>query len=176
MKKLSVTFMALLLVIATFHPPANADSAAPAGPSINVRNNEDYHPVVTPFYVREYKGWKNSERFEFSYVDGFQEIYNPEEPITFSFEGKSDKLYVDDANGFSATAWLFNLLTNQGTRADVIFDSSKRTWQVKIDAPKDNTGKYMVLVNLFCQKRDFPCAEAYGFGTQIDKTLPLKVR
>jgi hypothetical protein len=178
MRKLPVVFIPLLFVTA-FHSLAIADSLAPVGPSASaVRVNTDYHPIVTPFNAPgyEYKGWISSERFGFSYVDGYQEIYSPEEPMVFTVEGKSDKLYVDEANGFSVTASTFNFITNQGTRADVAFDSSKRTWQVTMPAPKDNGGKYIFLLNLYCKKKNSTCAEAYGFGTQVDKTLPLKVR
>lgn len=175
MRKLSTAFIAFLFV-AAIYSTATADSTVPSGPSARAGVSSDYNPIVTHMEVREYKGWKNSERYDFSYIDGFQEIYNPGEQIIFSVEGKSDKLYVEKSSGFDVTATIFDLSRNIGKRAEVKYDPSRRTWKVKLIAPKESGKEYKIVLNLFCKKNDSQCATTYGFGTQIDKSLPLQVR
>lgn len=171
MGKLSIAFLAILFT-AAIYTPATADSMPPGV----ISASPDFNPIVTHMDVREYKGWKTLERYNFSYIDGFYDIYNPEESIYISVQGKSDKLEVDEANGFSVFATMMDLSKNTGKRAKVKYDANKHTWKIILTAPKDNTGEYKIVVNLFCKKNDSPCAETYGFGTQIDKTLPLQVR
>lgn len=175
MGKLFVTFFALLLVTTVF-TPAIAESTPTGSPSAGIEAVPDYKPVVSYIAVKEYPGWKNSERFEFSYIDGFLEVYNPEEPIVFTVEGKSDKMYVDETNGFSAFATMFDVTKRVGARAKMEYDSGRHAWTFKINAPKDYNGEYIFVVNLYCKKNNSPCAEVYGYGTQLDKILPFKVR
>lgn len=122
-------------------------------------------------------GWKSSDRYELSYIDGFQEIYNAQEPIVINVEGKSDKMDVDLANGFYVSAIIYEA-SRRTMEKQVLgeYDSSRRVWQVKIDAPTDNNKRYELYVALFCSKTNSPCATAYGEGTQVDKVLPLQVR
>jgi hypothetical protein len=172
MKKIFFT----LLFVAAVYSSAIADSAPAVGPSATMGVSSDYSPVVTHAFVREHKGWKTIDRYEYAYVDGYQETYNPEEAIAFSVEGKSDKLTVNETNGFSIFATMFNLTDRIGKRVKVKYDSHRNIWNMKLTAPKDSDKEYKIVINLFCKKYDSPCTETYGFGTQIDKTLPLKVR
>mgnify|MGYP001570299123 CR=1 FL=1 len=175
MKKIFAALFAFIVLTAT-HSPATAGSAVPDNPSAVASANTDYNPVVTHMNVREHKGWKATERYAFSYIIVFHEIYNPEEPIEFTVEGKSDALYVDEANGFSVFATMFDLSRSVGSRATVEYDAGRRIWNIKLTAPKDSGKDYKIVLNLFCRKNNTPCADTYGYGTQIDKTLSLRVR
>lgn len=166
----------LLLFVAINYTSAVADSTPSKGPFISAGGLSNYTPVITHSVVLDHKGWKTLDRYEYSYIDGYQETYNPEEAIAFYVEGKSDKLYVDEANGFSVFATMFNLSDKIGKRVKVKYDSHRHSWNVKLTAPKDSDKDYKIVLNLFCKKKDSPCAETYGFDTQVDKTLVLKVR
>lgn len=135
----------------------------------------DYKPIITFMNVGVYKGWKSSDRFDFSYVDGVQEIYNPEEQILISVEGKSDKLFVEQGNGFDVAATIIDLSRKVGKCADVKYDSNRRVWQIKATAPKDRDREYKILLNLFCKKHQSSCAETYGLGAQVDKIFTFKI-
>lgn len=122
-------------------------------------------------------GWKTSDHFELSYIEGYQEIYNPEEQIAFYVEGKSDKMNVDPENGFIAGAVIYESskkIMDKQTFGK--YDYDRRAWLVVIDAPKDNTNRYEMFIALTCSKNDSECANIYGSGTQQDRVLPLQLR
>lgn len=122
-------------------------------------------------------GWKSSDRYELSYIDGYHEIYDAQAPIVIDVEGKSDKMDVDLANGFYVSAQI-NDASTKTMEKQVLgkYDSSRRVWQVNIDAPTDNNKRYELYVALFCSKLNSSCATEYGEGTQVYKVLPLQVR
>lgn len=168
MKKI---FVAMLFVSALY-TPATAVNAAPTAP-----NDHASHIPSTPAIIDHRPlGWKSSERFEISNIDGFQEAYNSEEPIVLYVEGKSDKMSVEKENGFYVAATLKNLSENFGDIITVEYDTGRRAWLVKFIAPKDNTKQYKISVHLLCGGNDSPCATVYGEGSKIDKILPIKVR
>lgn len=137
---------------------------------------KDYEPVVSPRPLGDLTTWKTSERYDFSYVLRFMEIYNPDEQVVFTVEGKSDKFFVDKSSGFDVSAALFDPSRNKFKRLDVKFNEDRRFWEVNLKVPHDGDKEYKILLNLYCKKMDSPCSEAYGFGTQVDKILKLKVR
>lgn len=172
MRKSSVTFFALLFVV-VIYTSAIADSTTPEAPAADV--DKFYTPLVNLRNTCKDKGWKTSDRYDFAKIDGFQETYNAEEQITFYLEGKSGKLDVEEANGFSVFVATYDLSRNVWKSADIEYDHDRRAWQVKLTAPKDITKGYKIVLNLFCKKNDSPCATTYGFGTQVDKILTLQI-
>ena len=138
--------------------------------------NEDYNPIVTLLPPIEHKGWKTTAHYEFSGFDGLQDSYNANEQITFTIAGSSSNLAVEKPNGFNVVVTIFDPSKNVGRRAAVSYDPDKHAWLARLAAPTDSTTEYKLVVNLFCEKKDSPCADTYGLGTQIDKIITLHVR
>lgn len=166
----------ILLLLGTYCEPTIVNALEIAGSPTVANVEKGFTPVFNPFNTGEYKGWKTTARYEFAYIDGFKETYAPEEEIKFTVKGRSDEMYADETTGFSADAWIYDFQRNQGTRTAVVYDSDKQVWIISTNAPKNLDGNYIVRVSLFCGKKDSPCAEMYGFGTQIDKILTLKLQ
>ena len=148
------------------------DSAAPDNTIIIT----DYNPIVSLEDDREHGGWRSHERFEISNVSGLREIYDPGEKMDFLVKGQSDRGDVEAINGFDVVVTLFDLTRGVGKRAEVDFDSQKRAWQVWLTAPKESGNEFKMVINLFCKIKDSQCANTHGFGTQVDKSVPLHVR
>jgi hypothetical protein len=67
-------------------------------------------------------------------------------------------------------------LLHADSQAKVQFDDDRRSWQINLNAPKDISQEYKLVVNLFCKTKESPCAKTYGFETQVDKIIPIQVR
>lgn len=135
-----------------------------------------YSSAIAATTARQYPGWKTSERFEISKVEGHQEIYNKHGPIVFYVEGKSDKMDVEKVNGFLVSAVLYDVPRTGIQNAVVRYDHTRRAWQVKLKAPKDGTKTYEIQVHLYCGKGGSACADMYGLSAQVEKILPLSIR
>ena len=175
MKNAVFILTTLLFALTTCNTFSFAVESATAGENVVVAV-KDYEPVVSPLPLGTLTTWKISERYDFSYVLRFMETYNPDEQVVFTVEGKSDKLIVEKSNGFDMSASLFDPSRNKFKRLDVKFNEGRRFWEVNLKVPHDGDKEYKILLNLYCKKMDSPCSEAYGFGTQVDKILKLKVR
>ena len=137
----------------------------------------DYIPVISliPSLVHN-NGWKTTERYDFSDIAGLQDSYSVNEQIVFSFAGSSSSLAVEKTNGFNVVVTLFDPSRNLGRRAFASYDLEKKHWLAKLAVPEDATTEYKLVLNLFCEKSASPCADIFGFGTQIDKIIPVIVR
>lgn len=169
----------VLLFLVAIHSPATADTTLPEPPAAIAAvpaGGIDYKPIIIPWDLRNDKVWITSDRYEISKINGVQDVYNVEERIVLFVEGKSGQLEVDEANGFSLVATKFDLSRNVGTREEVNFDAESHSWVVRLLAPKDVTKEYKIKLSLFCKKSESACATTYGFGTQVDKTIPLQLR
>lgn len=175
MNKLSIAYTTLLLLITTF-TSAFADNQASTLPATNASDTYfSPNPVLALFNYHNDAAWLSSDRYEFTKIDGLQETYKTGEPIVFYVEGQSEKLDVNIANGFYVLAAHFDKARRYGLYGTVTYDHDKRAWEVRITAPKDATKEYKLVLNLYCRKKDSPCATTYGFGTQVDRVYPLKV-
>jgi hypothetical protein len=179
MKKLFIVFIALLSLAANYAHCRAASTTSEQQPATYSTNLQ---PIKTIPVIRG-KGWKTSERFEISNIEGFQEACNAEEQIIFHVEGKSEQMNVDEASGFEVAATIYDRTRKAGhhadkvgNRAEVEYDPGKRAWQVKLTAPKVSNDNYAIVVSLYCREKDSPCATTYGYGTQINKILQVKVR
>ena len=135
-----------------------------------------YNPIVTLLPSLEHKGWKSTDRFDFSTIDGVLESYSANTLIEFTVAGTSSSLAVEKANGFNVVATLFDTTRKIGRRAGVAYAPDKHAWIVRLAAPSDNSATYKLIINLFCEKQSSLCADTFGFGTQIDKSITLQVR
>jgi len=135
-----------------------------------------YIPAIAVTTAREYPGWKTSERFEISKIEGYQEVYSAQEPIVFYLEGKSDKMDVEQANGFYVSATLYDVPRTGIQNAVVKYDPARRAWLVKLKAPTDSTKAYEIQVHLYCGKEGSACTGTYGLSAQKEIILPLSVR
>ena len=138
--------------------------------------NTDYRPTVVLRNSVEYSGWKTAERYEILINEGLQNAYYAGEQIIFFVSGKSYSLAVDKLKGFNVIATFFDVSRNVGKRAVVEYDTGKNAWMIKLIAPADITKEYKLVVNLFCEKDNSPCSDMFGFGTQIDKIIPIQIR
>lgn len=155
---------------------AAAPSAATGTLTVPSESVTDYTPVVTLLPSVEHKGWKITEHFEFSSFDGLLDSYNANEPVEFTVAGTSSSLAVEKPNGFNLVVTMFDPSRKVGRRAAVAYDSTKHAWLVRLSAPANNSTTYKLIFNLFCEKKESPCADTFGFGTQIDKSITLQVR
>jgi len=119
--------------------------------------------------------WRGSERYDFENIDGLQSSYSRGEPIVFDVSGLSDSLAVEPDNGFDVVATIFELPKNIVNRAKITYFPDKRAWQARFSIPLDNTKEHKILVNLACVKRGSLCASTFGFGTQVDKIIPVQL-
>lgn len=174
MRNLFIAISALWLISA--NSVTSSIAAEASSTDDNATIVKDYEPVVSHFPLGTLSTWKTSERYDFSYILGLLETYNPDEQVVFSVEGKSDKLFVDKTNGFEVAASMIDPSENKVKRLDIKYNEDRRFWQVKFNVPHVSNKEYRILLNLYCKKMDSPCSEAYGFGTQVDKVLKLKVR
>jgi hypothetical protein len=126
--------------------------------------------------TREYSGWKTFERFEISKVEGNQDVYNPQDVITFYLEGKSDKMDVDKQNGFFVSAILYDVPRTGIQNATVKYDTARRAWRVQLKAPADKTKTYEIQLHLYCGKEGSACTDIYGLSAQKERILTFSVR
>lgn len=138
--------------------------------------NTDYSPIVTLLPSVEHTGWKTTEHFEFTRFDGLLESYNANEPVEFTVAGTSSSLAIERTNGFNVVVTMFDTTRKIGKRAAIAYDPIKNAWLVRLSAPANNSTVYKLIVNLFCEKKESPCSDTFGFGTQIDKSITLQVR
>lgn len=180
MYKLSVFLFTLFLVAAIYGPCAAETPAAPIKQSTN--DNSKLSPIKLIPIVRG-EGWKTAERFDISNIDGLQELYTAEAQIVLYATGMSDKMEVEESNGFAVVGLIFDRsqkaghhAAKVGNRAEVEYDPGRRAWQVKFTAPNVSGENYAVVVDLYCGVKDSPCASTYGLGTQVSRIVPFQVR
>jgi hypothetical protein len=150
MRKLSVTFIALLLV-AAIHTPVTA--------------------------AQDKKGRMTMQNFEIASVNGYREVYKAGEEIAFYVEGKSPvEIDAEPGSGFIVQASMTNETQNKTIAdADGVFDEGRRAWLVTFTAPSDISSSYKLHIYFFCATEGAPCEEIYGRFARAIKTLPLQL-
>jgi len=128
-----------------------------------------------PVHASEYP-WKTQPPFEISFIDGFQDIYNPGEQFSFYVEGKSSHIDMGPKSGFSVTAYIQDQQNVTIGHAVGKYDANRSAWLINLAAPSDDTRAYNVMIYLYCGKDDSQCADTYGRAAQTEKILQLKVR
>jgi len=135
--------------------------------------NTDYQPVITLSPIKPKT--PNSETLDINVTGYREDRYSANEPITFSFSGISDKMTVNQENGFSAIAMLTDLSQNTGNSLEVQYNPVSRLWTVETVAPKVVADNHEIDLIIFCGNKDSLCAEVYGGTTQVDEQLPLLI-
>ena len=110
-------------------------------------------------------------------IDGYNEVYNPGEQITFYVEGRSPvQIDPDSKSGFNVQVYITNEKDDilSGTNGE--FDEEKRAWQVKVTAPKGSASDYKMIISFYCGAEKSPCTDIYGRASTVSKTLPLVIR
>lgn len=76
--------------------------------------------AIADLPVREYPGWKNSDRFAISNVSDFKDAYDADEPIAFYVEGQSDKMIAGQASGFNLQAVIHEVPRSNTVRFAIV--------------------------------------------------------
>lgn len=125
----------------------------------------------------EYTGWKTSQHFEIANIDGYNEVYNPEEQIVFYVEGRSpDRIDPEPKSGFNVQASITNENNVRLVGGNGEYNEEKRAWLVTFTAPKASGSDYHMTISFYCAAENSPCEEVYGRASTVFKTLPLVIR
>jgi len=168
-------YVKALFLVAMSLPVFAAENIQSSESVTNVYPGKFYVPMSHPSLPERSGKWLTSESYEIARIDGFQDTYAAGEKIEFYVEGKSDRLDVTEDNGFAVLAMKFDVSKSTGYRQDVEYDKEKKAWLVSMTAPKEPRWEYKILVHLYCEAQESPCALTYGFGSQVTKVLYLQV-
>lgn len=125
----------------------------------------------------EYNGWKTSQHFEIANIDGYNEVYNPEEQIAFYVEGRSpERIDPEPKSGFNVQASITNENNVRLAGGNGEYNEEKRAWLVTLTAPKASGSDYHLNISFYCAAENSPCEEVYGRASTVFKTLPLVIR
>lgn len=124
--------------------------------------------------------WKSDDRFDFSTINGLDnDFFISGTKNIVTVEGRSNSMDVDDFSGFQVIASLFDPVQKGTYKATIFwpwFDKIHKKWVVTVEAPDRPGEGFKLFLGLFCGKKDTPCDEVYGYGTRVEKYIPITIK